>query len=667
MKARSIVPWQRMLAIVACAASLGSCSGGGDSAPAPTLPPGAAVRSISLVTGDIGGPGYLDGVAAAARFRKPAGVAVDAAGTAYVVDAGNQNIRQVSASGNVSLLAGVATAVGANFRHPQRDGDRSVASFTFPTGIALDATRGFLYVTDDDRVRRVTPGGTVSTLPPLPSDSLSPALAIAVTVAPDGTPLVAAGYRPGRVDLSCCQATVLYRLPEGGPVQLLAGSAAATGSADGQGAAARFVSIDSIATDRAGTVYVADATRLRKVTPDGYVTTLAGSDEGGFADGAATQARFGSPMGLTIDADGSVLVADAANRSIRRVTPQGAVSTLYRDQPLSLSESVRPGIAVDAGGRILYTAQHGVFSAENPSRIVAGTGPVSRDSLLSGYDHSISVDSRGNILKSSSGGTLTRIAPSGAVVGFAGGGGAAALQIPPPDFGSFSGGQAIDAADNVYQLYGLLNKNSGGFYGYSILRITPSGDISTRARTYSEAAGLAADALGSVYFIDYGFGEPPAIRKLTPAGDTVRVATLTGDLPFTFNLAVDRTGTTFFFSSLSCALFRIDGKGTSSLFAGQRNQCASVDGKGAQAQFLEPGAPVVDSAGNVYVADRTTIRRITPDGTVTTIAGRPGVDGTTLGALPGTLATIRRYGLAIDRDDNLYVMAGYALLKINAR
>jgi streptogramin lyase len=636
-------------------------------------PPGPSVPSISLVAGDIGGPGNIDGTAIAARFAEPVGVAADAAGTAYVVDGANRTIRRVSATGQVSLLAGFQTPADAYLRHPQRDGDRSVALFGQLSGIALDPARGVLYVTDYDRVRRVTLDGTVSTLTPLPFvtplSNQVVAAAIAVAVAPDGTPLVAAGKSGSK--FGCCFATALYRLPGAGGAPLLAGDPAESGTVDAQGAAARYSDIASIAIDRAGTVYVADSATLRKVTPDGVVSTLAGSAQPGFADGVGPQARFGRKMGLTVDTDGNVLVSDGENLAIRKVTPQGSVSTLYRDQPLSAFLS--SGIAVDAGGRILYTALYGLFSAGNPSRTVAGTGVPSRDALFNAYTSaSISVDRQGNILNTNFDGTiLTRIGPTGAVIGFAGDG--VALQIPKPPGGSFTGSQAIDGADNVYQIHYRTDGPTVAGGGSSILKITPSGEISTSAQSAGEFSGLTADASGSVYFIDQA---GPAIRKLTPTGDIGLVAILTGDLGADIargsagsSLAVDRTGKTFYIrgGSQRCGIYRVDAAGTTSLFAGQLDQCGIVDGKGGQAQFLAPDQPVVDSAGNVYIADGTTIRRITPDATVTTIAGRPGAEGTTLGPLPGTLAVSGAHSLAIDRADTLYLVAGTALLKINLR
>ena len=659
-------------ALVAVAATLVACgSGGGDGPSVPLAVP--AVPSISLVTGDIGGPGNLDGLGAAARFDGPAGVAVDAAGTAYVVDAYSRRVRRVSASGEVSFLAGIDTPADLNFMHPQVDGDRTVASFNRPFGIALDAARGVLYVTDYDRIRRVALDGTVSTLTPLPFQTplstLVDASAIAVAVTPDGTPLVAAGQSASK--FGCCFATALYRLPGKGGTQLLAGDPAVSGNADGQGAAARFQNIRAIAIDRAGVAYVADGPVLRKVTPDGFVSTLAGSTQAGFVDGAGSEARFGNSLGLAIDVDGNVLVADAVNLAIRKVTPQGIVSTLYRDQPLAAFEGV--GIAVDGNGRIVYTAPYGLFTAGNPARIVAGTGAAPRDTLFNGSASSISADSQGNVIWTDfTGASVTRIAPSGDVLGFAGNG--TALSIPKPPGASFTGSQAIDSANNIYQTHARYDDRvTGGFTGGSLLKITASGEITTQVRSAGLLSGVAADASGSVYFIDQ---VGPAIRRLAPSGETALVATLTGDVGAEvargfagWSLGVDRAGTTFYIhgGSQNCVLYRVVGAGATAVFAGQPGQCASVDGKGTQARFLDPKEPVLDSAGNVFIGDRTTIRRIAADGTVTTLAGRAGAQGTTLGPLPGTLAVMGQNSLTIDRADNLYVVAGTALLKINMR
>ncbi len=665
MKFLSSVLLQRVFSIVICAASLASCGGGGG-APAPASV--STVPSISLVAGDIGGPGNLDGIAEAARFNGPAGVAVDAAGNAYVVDANNRSVRRVSAGGEVSLLAGIDTPGDISFMHPQRDGDRTVASFNRPVGVALDAARGVLYVTDYDRIRRVSLDGTISTLSPFPLFSFFSIYPSAVAVAPDGTAVMAAG-KLATGFRSCCRSTAIYRFPETGGPTLLAGNPDLAGGADGQGAAARFENIGAIAIDRSGTIYVADGATLRTLTPDGVVSTLAGSATPGFVDGAGTQARLGRSLGLGIDADGNVLVADPDSRSIRKVTPKGVVSTLFGEVPFVAGRT--PSIVVDASGRILYTTPNGLFSAQpgNAARLIAGTLLPAPATLLA-PGGALARDSRGNLFRAAPDGSIRKFAPDGTTV-LAFGPGSGDLVVQPAPGSLYRNVLAIDAADNLYQSY--LTFEGGTPAGGSVLRISPSGQTTLLASSNSSSAvpfkpvRITHDTAGNLYFVDE-FG--PAVRKLGPTGTLTTVADLSSAREVTsgvgrFGLAVDRNGNVFMNSDSRCVVYRISAAGLPVVFAGQLDQCGQADGAPAQARLEFPGPPVIDSAGNLYVTNPSTIRRIAPDGTVTTVAGQAGRTGTRLGPLPGTLGALS--SLLIGSDDSLYVVADQSLLKINTR
>src|SRR5207248_2575455 len=123
----------------------------------------------------------------------------------------------------------------------------------------------------------------------------------------------------------------IRKITPAGVVTTLAGLAGITGSADGTGSAARFSNPDGVATDPSGNVYVADTFNhtIRQITPAGVVTTLAGlARSKGSADGTGSAAQFRSPNGVATDSSGNVYVADAFNHTIRQITPAGVVTTL---------------------------------------------------------------------------------------------------------------------------------------------------------------------------------------------------------------------------------------------------------------------------------------------------------------------------------------------------
>ncbi len=241
------------------------------------------IRKISragIVTTLAGNPrpqndGSTDGTGSDARFFHAHGLTVDNQGNVYVCDYGNSTIRKVSAKGVVTTVAGKAGQEGT------ADGKGPTARFTRPEGIAVNRD-GTLYVADtfNNTIRKITPTGGVTTF---------------------------------------------------------AGTAGAAGSADGKGAAARFDVPIGIAIDPAGNLYVADGgydtqkgnSTIRKISPSGVVTTLAGlAGSLGTTDGTGTTARFHFPVGITVDKNGTVFIADTHSNTIRQISPQGVVTTV---------------------------------------------------------------------------------------------------------------------------------------------------------------------------------------------------------------------------------------------------------------------------------------------------------------------------------------------------
>ncbi|MBB5190815.1 sugar lactone lactonase YvrE [Silvimonas terrae] len=319
-----------------------------------------AVGQVQTVAGAANTPGNQNAQGPAARFADPLGLAADAAGQVYVADFGNQQIRKIAADYTVSALAGIAGTSG------HADGPGATAGFYYPRGVAMDAG-GYMYVADtnNNEIRKIAPDGTVSTLAGLWSSAGNN----------DGQGAGASFFLPGGVAVDA-QGVVyvadtenhnIRKIMPDGTVTTLAGRGVA-GDADGIGNAAAFDEPGAIAVGVDGTVYVADTTnnKIRKVASNGMVTTLAGSGVTGNADGVGAAAQFFSPYGIAIDADGNVYVADTNNREIRKITPDGTVSTLAGTSAVSgvadgkgaaATFQFPYGITVDAAGN-LYVSDY---------------------------------------------------------------------------------------------------------------------------------------------------------------------------------------------------------------------------------------------------------------------------------------------------------------------
>jgi sugar lactone lactonase YvrE len=269
--------------------------------------------------------GTADGSGAAAQFQAPSGLAVDTGGTIYVADTENNTIRKVTQSGAVTTFAGSPGVAGS------ADGKGSAARFSSPSGIAVDAS-GNVYVTDSNNstIRKITPDATVSTLAGSPGASGSA----------DGTGS-AARFRylghlaidnSGNLIVADYGNQTIRKVTPGGVVTTLAGSPGVQGSTNGPAKQALFKYPRGVAVDSTGVIYVSDEQNntIRKIATDGTVSTLAGTanSQGGSNDGTGPAAQFQSPEGIAVDKAGNVYVADSNNALIRKVTPGGVVTTL---------------------------------------------------------------------------------------------------------------------------------------------------------------------------------------------------------------------------------------------------------------------------------------------------------------------------------------------------
>lgn len=290
--------------------------------------------TIAGATGEAG-VGSADGPGSSARFNLPYGITVDDAGTLYVSDNGNHTIRKITRAGVVSTLAGRAGSVGT------LDGTGAAARFSGPRGLVLDAV-GNLFVADtlNQVVRKITPAGEVSTVAGVPG---------------------ARGYFDGPSRFA------LFNTPSG------------------------------VALDDNGNIFVSDLGNgtVRKITPAGVVSTLAGIADGRFSpliDGVGTAARFGPPWGITSDGAGGVYVAD---RTIRHVTPAGVVTTVLGSVPIGFFHfNLASGITVDHLGAIYVADQN-----DQTVRVIRNREVIVLGGLGGGFVSQGSADGIGSVAR----------------------------------------------------------------------------------------------------------------------------------------------------------------------------------------------------------------------------------------------------------------------------
>lgn len=287
----------------------------------PVICTDAPVTVSTLAGSDTATPLFADGTGSAARFNGIFGLALDASGSIYVGDALNSRVRKITVDGVVTTYAGSGTVGKA-------DGAAGAATFLTPSGLVFD-TAGNLYVTDagNHNIRKISPAGVVTTL-----------AGSGVFSSRDGIGLAASFKTPSGIVIDSAnnlyvgdaEAHVIRKITPDGNVTTFAGTTDIAGSADGTGTTASFNDPSGLAIDAAGNLYVADAqnNKIRKVTPAGVVTTVAGSGVAGSANGTGTAATFNLPVNLSIDAEGFLYVAEARGNLIRKVSPSGKVTTV---------------------------------------------------------------------------------------------------------------------------------------------------------------------------------------------------------------------------------------------------------------------------------------------------------------------------------------------------
>jgi uncharacterized repeat protein (TIGR01451 family) len=487
------------------------------------------------------------------------------------------------------------------------------------------------------------------------------------------------------------------RLAPNGTLTVVAGTGNCGGSPTDSGpATASMVCYPAgMAFDAAGNLYISDWLFhvVRKVTPDGMLTTVAGTGSPGYSGdgGAATAAELNYPWGLAVDNQGDLFIADTHNNRIREVLANGDIITVAGNGNYGYGGDDGPAtqatlkqaqaVAVDSSGHLyigdVYNCRIRLVSGGTITT-VAGDGTCENYSNGSALNVSVApygmaMDSSGNIYVANY--TLVREVSGGNVATIVGGGYTAGLAAPFAVFQRL-GPAVADNAGNVYVadsgancIYGIDPFGNLAVVAGSGVLATPgdSGDGGPATAAQLDAPlGLAVDSNGALYIAEYS----NRVRKI--AGGIITTIAGTGTPGFSGDggaataatlrypeaLAVDKFGNVFVADSGNLRIRKIAADGPISTVAGSGTFGYSGDGGAATAaQFDAPTGVSVDTAGNLYITDQfnNCIRMVTPNGVISTFAGT-GVAGSLGDGGPATAAELDDpQTVAVDTAGNVFI------------
>jgi uncharacterized protein (TIGR03437 family) len=543
------------------------------------------------------------GPAKRAMLNFPTGVAVDSSGDIYIADQDNHVIRKVTAAGIISTIAGNGMeGYGGD------TGQATAAKLNYPAGVALD-TNGNLYIADadNDRIRKVTPGGIITTVAGNGSfavNSGGPATGgglanpVGVTVDGAGNIYIAEGEF-GEGDL-------VQKVTPGGVISTIAGTGPKGFFGDGGPAGnALLATPQDVVVDSSGNVYIADTgnRRVRKLTATGLISTVVGNGNFRFGGdgGAATVAYLSAPVGIAIDPSRNVYFTDVENNRVRKIAPDGDITTIAGNGIESFSGD---------GGQAVNASLDLRFPTEGPFGIASG----------------VAVDSAGNVYFADTDNDRIRmISTSGIITTVAGGGAFGVLGDGGPAnkaYLSAPSGIHIDPAGNIYiadfgnnrirkiSTTGIITTIAGG--GTLTSPNIGDGGQATSA-VLNGPEGVALDSSNNLYISDSGNNR---VRKVTAAGVITTVvgngtADSTGDgglatqaasLPDA--VALDQSGNLYVIELAASKIRMVNSSGIINTIVGTGTQGFLGDGgPAANAQINLPSGAKVDAAGNIFIAD----------------------------------------------------------------
>lgn len=639
-----------------------------------------AVQPSTIACGSLQSSGFKEGWCTRlgftqAQFSNPSAILVDHPPdkyvyktNIYVADTANMVIRLISDDITTTPSQGLVTITLAGLvgQPGTADGSGSTSRFLNPSSMAFDRDKKNIYITDGHAIRKID----------ISKISIASKEVIVTTIA--------------------------------------GGSQA--GTEDGVGTKARFNMPTALAVDNSGNIYVADTGNhtIRKITSNGYVTTIAGvAGIPGSNDGMTnnmtissgqcrsisvenSQALFGKPIGLARDPFGNLYVSDAYIYAIRKIDSSGLVSTFagsvgqsgVDDGLKSYARFVKPDRMVSDSSGNIYVVDNGAAvriityrgqvatMAGNinaiPGYLDSNIGINARFSGISG----LAVDKIGNIyVADSTNNAIRKISASGIVTTLAGGpyGMCGANFKSPMGVAVDSTGNVL-VADTYNQTIRKITINSlGGCQQVSNIAgstgLTGISDGSGNQARFNYPRDLSIDAQDNLYIADSN----NSIRKMNSLGG---VTTLQAGLPSLAALVVDPIGNVYITDSISSVIRNINSSGVMSVYAGALNQPGSADNLSCDSRLAFPTLEsalneiVRDGLGNLYITDKHSqiIRKIDINGVLSIFAGSPGEIGSTDG--PSVSARFQGpVGLTIDRWGNIFVLDssanGYDIRKIS--
>lgn len=652
---------------------------------------GIPVTTLAGIAGDFG---QTDGPLNLATFACPIGITGDGNGGLLVTDANAQTVRNISQDGIVKTVAGVP--LNTSVINGQING---VPAFAAPSGIVRDSI-GNIYLADViwNNVRKIDISGKVTTIDLIGVASPS-------FLATDGA---------DNVYVAETTRNIVVKIDPAGIVTRFAGMDGVRGSADGGRLSATFNIPYGLAVDKNGNVFVSEFGNhtIRKISPDGVVTTLAGvSGVAGSDDGVGYAAKFNNPAGLAIDGAGNLYVVDNGNRTIREITAAGVVSTLAGSASvvgatdgLGAAASFKDpyGITVDSSGEIYVTdcgnntirklspgQPSGPISVSPPQTVFAETAVVSTVAGKSGEKGY--VDGAGTAARFGAAGPLTFDRAGNLVVGDNAPNNVLRIVAPNGQVRTLAGkvgslysdidGQGVEAT--FTRFLSIASDPAGSIYmpiwGTDKLRkVSSSGMVTTLTIPLVDRplSGIAFDPSGNLLAIDSYYSIDRI--NLLP----MQVNQLAGRLSLAFDtnsvdgpgslarfgelaaIIVDSTGNAFVADVGNLTIRKITPAGIVSTVAGMSGSPrATIDGNRTVARLFYPSALAIDGAGNLYFTDNQTIRKVAPTGIVTTVAGLAGATGYADGV--GSQARFSNLqGIAVDKDGIIYVSDNNAIRKI---